>query len=174
MSLYLAFLRAINVGGRNVKMADLKRHLVEAGHEQVETFIASGNLLLQSSLSPSALEKRLEDDLHKALGYQVDTFVRTDAEVRALADSHPFGADPDGRVYVAFLKKKPPAALKKFLAELESPDESFVLDGRELFWLCRISSQDARFSGAALEKALGGPATVRNRNTIDRMVKKLD
>lgn len=74
---------------------------------------------------------------------------------------------------MAFLKKKPPASLKTFLDELEGPDEKFVVKGRELFWLCRISSQEARFSGAALEKALGGPATVRNRNTIDRMASKL-
>lgn len=98
MSLYLAFLRAINVGGRTVKMADLRRHLVEAGHEEVKTFIASGNLQLESALSPSALETRLEKDLEKALGYRVDTFVRTEAELKALAQSHPFGQDPDGRV----------------------------------------------------------------------------
>lgn len=169
MPVYLAFLRAINVGGRTVKMADLKRLLEEAGHEEVQTFIASGNVILKSSKSAVALEKQLEADLEKGLGYKVDVFVRTTGEIQAISEGEPFGGKP-GRVHIAFLKQAPPKGFEK---ELEAFEDEFVLRGRELYWLIPGQMQDSRFSGAVLEKLLKGPATLRNRNTIDRMAKKL-
>lgn len=170
VGVYLAFLRAINVGGRTVKMSELKRQLEDLGYEDVQTFIASGNLILSSPKSASALEKQLESDLQKTLGYRVDTFVRTDKELKALAELHPFGKK-EGRVHIAFLKSAPPAA---FMRKLEEFEDEFAVEGKELFWLCPGPMQDSKFSGATLEKLLGGPATMRNRNTIDRMAKKLD
>ena len=169
MPVYIAFLRAINVGGRTVKMADLKHLLEEAGHEEVSTFIASGNVILTSRESAGALEKQLEADLQKALGYKVDTFVRSVKELKAIAARHPFGKT-DGRVHVAFLKEPPPKSFVQKLAEFE---DEFAVTGRELWWLVHGQMMDSKFSGAALEKLLGGPATMRNRNTIDRMVAKL-
>jgi uncharacterized protein (DUF1697 family) len=166
---YLAFLRAINVGGRTVKMTDLKRHLEEAGHAEVSTFIASGNVILSSSKTPAALEKQLESDLEKALGYRVDVFVRTTDEIKAIAKADPFQGK-EGRVHIAFLKKAPPKSLEK---ELEAFEDDLLVEGRELYWRCPGQMQDSKFSGAALEKLLKGPATLRNRNTIDRVAQKL-
>src|SRR5918993_4656593 len=79
---YVAFLRAINVGGHIVKM-DLLRSLFESmGFANVETFIASGNVIFDSKTkSTAALEKKIEKQLHAALGYEVKTFLRTLNEI---------------------------------------------------------------------------------------------
>jgi len=86
MPRYVAFLRAINVGGHIVKMDALRRHFASLGFDDVETFIASGNVIFQSrSTAAAALERRIEACLEERLGYEVKTFLRTDAEVTAIA-----------------------------------------------------------------------------------------
>lgn len=173
MTRYLAFLRAINVGGRTVKMADLRRHFEQAGLTEVETFIASGNVLFSSAEQDAArLEEHIERNLEQALGYRVDTFVRTPAELACVAAELPFGGDCPG-FYVAFLKAAPEPDFEARLLARQSEVDRFSLRGRELFWHCSVSSHLSSFSGAALEKLLGGPATMRNRNTVLRLVSGL-
>src|SRR6187399_925349 len=88
---YVAFLRAINVGGRNVSMAVLKRPFEQLGFTGVHTFIASGNVVFCATRrSVSRLEAEIGDALLAALGYEVATFVRTDQEVAAVARHKPF------------------------------------------------------------------------------------
>src|SRR5258707_9368831 len=83
---YVAFLGAINVGGHTVKMADLRRSFEAMGLTSVETFIASGNVGFEAATSDNAaLERRIEAGLQADLGYRVDTFVRSSAEVAAIA-----------------------------------------------------------------------------------------
>src|SRR6266545_8120025 len=77
MPRYVALLRAINVGGHNVKMEELRRQFERLGLSNVETFIASGNVLFDAkSSSVSALEHKIEAGLRTALGYEVATMVR--------------------------------------------------------------------------------------------------
>ncbi|HEX8490901.1 MAG TPA: DUF1697 domain-containing protein, partial [Chthoniobacterales bacterium] len=76
-----AFLRAINVGGRNIAMAELRRVFQALGFKDVETFIASGNVVFNSGVSDlRALEFLIEDRLRSVLGYEVSTFLRTEEE----------------------------------------------------------------------------------------------
>ena len=78
MPRYAAFLRAVNVGGHIVRMEELRRVLTAAGFSDVETFIASGNVIFSSPVTDTAaLERRFESALEKAFGYAVATFVRT-------------------------------------------------------------------------------------------------
>ena len=79
---YVAFLRGINLGRRRVRMEDLRRHFEEAGFSQVSTVVASGNVLFSTrSGRADALERRIEALLKRCLGYDVDTYLRTAAEV---------------------------------------------------------------------------------------------
>jgi uncharacterized protein (DUF1697 family) len=94
MPRYVAFLRAINVGGHVVKMDRLKAVFESAGHARVETFIASGNVVFESrSTATAKLERAIEKALEKALGYEVATFIRTDEEVAAIALLQPFAPE---------------------------------------------------------------------------------
>ena len=85
MPKYIAFLRAINVGGHTVKMDQLREVFEQCGFKNVETFIASGNVIFDStSKNPKALEKKIEAALLKAFGYEVHTFLRTPGELTAV------------------------------------------------------------------------------------------
>ncbi len=176
MARYIAFLRAINVGGHTVKM-DRLRELFEAlGLTHVETFIASGNVLFDaSSKNTQALEKKIEKHLADALGYEVATFIRTADEVVAVSKYEPFEPEPEtnkAMLYVAFLKEQLGEDLKTKVMAFTSPMDAFHLHGRELYWLCRISSHESKFSAAALERAIKQPATFRNINTAKRLAAK--
>jgi uncharacterized protein (DUF1697 family) len=170
---YAAFLRAINVGGRTVTMARLREVLVRAELQEVTTFIASGNVLFESrSPNAAALERRIEKALLDALGFEVETMVRTHEEVAAAAAQQPFGVPPDmpGGVadYVAFLKHEPDAPAVARLMGLVSEADALHVIGRELYWR-RHDRAASRFTGSALERALGMAATVRNLNTVQKV-----
>ncbi len=172
MTRYLAFLRAINVGGRTVKMADLRRHFEQAGLTEVETFIASGNVLFSSPEQDSrCLEQHIEQHLEQALGYRVDTFLRTPTELGAVAALQPFNSEC-AAFYVAFLKAPPGPEFKVRLRSLDSEVDRLALSGREVYWQCSVSSHLSSFSGAVLEKLLGAPVTMRNRNTVLRLASR--
>lgn len=179
MPRYIAFLRAINVGGRVVKMERLRQAFSEIGLFNIETFIASGNVIFESqSTNEEPLCKKIETQLARKLGYKVDTFLRNEAGLREIAQHQPFKAGEmkgaDRTVYVAFLSAAPPAAAKTKLMNLRGEVDDFQLHGREVYWLLRRKTMsESLFSGALLEKTLGMSATMRNFNTVTRLAAKL-
>ena len=174
MPRYIAFLRAINVGGHVVKMQVLKELLERLGFANVETFIASGTVIFQSpARSAAAMEEKIERLLEKELGYAVATFVRSDAEVARVAAFDPFDGVSDGStLYIGFLKAAPDRAVEKRLLAAQTGRDDFRLDGRELYWRCRGPSSESTFSGQKLEKTLGMATTLRNANTVRRLAAK--
>ena len=173
----VAFLRAINVGGRNaVKMDRLKQLFEDAGLRNVETFIASGNVIFDAGAKkPAALERSIEKMLNAALGYEVATFVRTCAELRDIAAHMPFPASAIGRsaaFNVAFLGAPPDAGAKKSLMALQTKLDDFHLTEREIYWLSAARQSDSKISNAVFEKTLGCRATMRSITTIRKMAEK--
>jgi uncharacterized protein (DUF1697 family) len=159
---YVAFLRAINVGGHVVKMDRLRALFEELKLAKVETFIASGNVIFESRAAAASLETRIAKHLRDALGYEVATFLRTREELE------PIAARTD-EFYVGFLHAAPsPAVLK-----LQSPDDELSIDGRELYWKPRLGAGQSVLTNAKLEKALGAPITFRNVTTVRKLVAKL-
>jgi uncharacterized protein (DUF1697 family) len=171
---YVAFLRAINVGGHVVKMDRLKVLFEEVGVENVATFIASGNVLFDSRAKAPALEKKIEAHLQSTLGYPVATFLRTIDEVRVIGEARPFAPAPDSaRTYIGFLKEPAEPARVKALLKMASATDELHLQGRELYWLCHKSMLESPLGAAgALEKILGVAMTMRNVNTIRRIAAK--
>jgi uncharacterized protein (DUF1697 family) len=177
MASVVAFLRAINVGGRTVTMEALRRQFETMGLDDVETFIASGNVIFSAPRSASlpALERRIEKQLQASLGYEVKTFLRTSDEVAAIAGYRPFKASQlrDARsLNVAFLGAPLDPAAVKLLMAMRTPIDEFHLNGREMYWLCRGLQSESTFSNARFEKATAGRATFRGLNTIVRLAKK--
>lgn len=173
---YVAFLRAINVGGHVVKM-DLLRQLFESlGFSGVETFIASGNVVFDTaSKNAKALEKKIETRLREALGYEVVTFLRTDAELAEIASYQPF-RQPDLEAAVSlnvvFLGDKLDETSRQKLMALKTDLDDFDVNGREIYWLSRTKQSESPISNAVLTKALGMQSTIRGVNTIKRMAAK--
>lgn len=171
---YVAFLRAVNVGGRIIKMAELKRLFEAAGLDDVSTFIASGNVIFRSGKGADKLAPHIESALQKGLGYAVPTILRTTAEVAAISahEAYPPAFAGGASIYVGLMQSKPgPAAVKKALA-LQTDIDQLRVDGREVYWLARKNIAEATITGAAVEKALQTPITFRNVNTMRRLAAK--
>lgn len=175
MPKYVAFLRAINVGSHLVKM-DYLRTLFEAlAFTNVETFIASGNVIFDSkSSNTGALEKKIEKHLMKALGYEVATFVRSIEDVERIAGAQTFSAKElnGSTLYVGFLAQSPSEESRRELVKCSNKSNVFAINDRELFWLCRVKFSETDFSGARLEKILKMKTTLRNANTPQRIAAK--
>ena len=173
MTRYVAFLRAINVGGHTVKMDHLRGLFESLGFDRVETFIASGNVIFETKEKDEAkLEKKIAAQLEANLGYGVDTFVRTIQETAKIEKRCPFSSKKkDDLVYVAFLHEPLNAAGKSALAAVKNKMNDFAPIGREIYWL-RLNRDDSIFLKNSLEKLLKLSATVRNMTSLRKLVQK--
>ncbi|HEY4067806.1 MAG TPA: DUF1697 domain-containing protein [Burkholderiaceae bacterium] len=168
----VAFLRAVNVGGRTVKMDALRAAFEALGLTKVETFIASGNVVFDSKgRDLAALERRIENALHASFGFEIDTFVRTRDEVAALAAHAAFEAAETTQV-VGFLRAVPDAGALKTIAGMGSEVDRFQVEGRELFWLSSAKQSESVFSNAVFERALKLRTTFRGVGSLRKMVAK--
>lgn len=173
MTKYIAFLRAINVGGRTVKMDLLRRQFEAIGFANVETFIASGNVIFDSRIgSRRALRSKIEDSLEDTLGYKVAVFIRSIAELAVIAQYQPF-MDAEGcSLYIAFTEDIPSDESQRKLLSFKTDVDEFHIKGPEVYWLCRKKFSESEFSGALLERTLGMQATIRNSTTVKRLASK--
>jgi uncharacterized protein (DUF1697 family) len=176
MAKLVAFLRAINVGGHTVKMDDLRRLFEQLGFRNVETFIASGNVIFEAkSADVAALQKKIEAHLQKSLGYEVRTFIRTESEVAKIAAHAPFKpaqVKSCAAYCVGFLEAPlKPDAVKAVMA-LKTGDDEFHFNGRELYWLSKKRQGESLFSNALLEKTLKARSTFRLMNTVVKLAAK--
>jgi len=173
MKKYIAFLRAINVGGHTVKMDHLSKLFEALGFSNVETFIASSNVIFETTAkNTTALEKKIGDYLEKSLGYEVDTFIRTVQEVAEVEKRSPCMAQKkDDTVYVAFLHETPNATATSALMALKNKANDFAILEREVYWL-RLNKDDALILKKPLEKVLRLSATVRNMTTVKKIIEK--
>jgi uncharacterized protein (DUF1697 family) len=171
---YIAFLRAINVGGRVVKMDRLREIFEALGFGDVATFIASGNVGFTSrATDTNAMERRIEKALHDALGYDVETFVRTPAELAAALAHDPFDDDIDGAtLLLGFLGDAPASATCVAVAAAGSDVDDLRVHGRELYWRCDTRLSESKVKPKQLDRALGMPTTTRNVTTLRKLVAK--
>ncbi len=171
---HAAFLRAVNVGGRTVKMDRLRAAVEALGASSVSTHIASGNVRftpgagLAADLGGADLEAVLSDALAAEFGFTIDVFVRTMAELRTLVRRRPFpgAAGDDWTLHVGFLHRPCRADERAALAALASPDDLLKVTGRDLAWLRKGRFSDSTITGPVLERALGQPTTLRRIDTV--------
>ena len=178
MAKYIAFLKAINVGGHTVKMDHLKKLFEKMGFEKAETFIASGNVVFETeSKIVDAIKRKIETELEKFLGYKVATFIRTTKELKESAEHKPFKeSDLDNKqnyLYIGFLDNQPDKESQKKVFVLSDEANEFHFNDKELYWLCRKNFSDSGISGKVLEKALGMETTIRNSTTIRKIFLKI-
>jgi uncharacterized protein (DUF1697 family) len=173
---YVAFLRGINLGKRRLPMSRLKALFQDLRFEEVETFIASGNVLFTSEMTDRAkLEAHIAAHLESSLGYRVDTFVRTAAEVVAIGKARVFEeeTEPGIIVHVGFLHEKmPPEVATKFCAIRSAADE-LRSRGREYYWLCRGRTSDSKIWTSPAMKSLRLPtSSMRNLTSVRKLIAK--
>ena len=177
MSRYIAFLRAINVGGHTLKMETLRQFFESFGFLRVETFIASGNVIFQSSdQDRAALESKIASGLQKALGYEVATFIRTGEELVQIVAYQAFpqsAVDSAAAFNIAFLSGSLDGKAKQKLMALRTDIDAFALHACELYWLCRRKQSESTFSNVVLEKTLGLKSTLRGIYTLRKLAARV-
>ena len=178
MPQYIAFLRGINVGGHRVKMDRLRSLFEQLDLSDVSTFIASGNVIFSAeSDDVEALTDRIELHLAQELGYDVATFLRSPAQLAAIASLNPNEAEVRGRspssYYVIFLRVAAPESLRLELAGLDSEMDEFHFSEAEIHWRIQGKITDSPLFGGGLDRATRAiPTTTRNMNTLRRIVAK--
>lgn len=177
MTLYIALLRGINVGGKNmIKMADLKRIFEAIGLGQVRTYIQSGNVLFESNEEEEPLRERIEHEIKTVFGLAISVVLRTAAELEHIVLNCPFTAEEilnaessaEGvSLYVSLLMQSPSQeAIERFDTYRNENDE-YRIEGREVYLLFRHSILKSKLANN-LHK-LHVPATVRNWKTINKL-----
>jgi uncharacterized protein (DUF1697 family) len=177
MERYVAFLRGMNLGGRRIKNEELKAEFEELGLLEVATFRASGNVVFgcDDGDGEAALTARIESGLGEGLGYEVPVYLRSAAEVAAIAAREPFDAKlvkkSKGKLQVSLLLRKPAAKARRSVLALASDEDLLAISGRELYWLPSGGTIDSELDQKAIEKALG-PGTMRTMGTIEQIAAK--
>jgi uncharacterized protein (DUF1697 family) len=176
MERYVAFLRGMNLGGRRIKNEGLRAEFEQLGFADVATFRASGNVIFAADdESERALTRLIEEGLGEALGYEVPVYLRSCAEVAAIAAREPFEAKlveaSQGKFQVSLLLEKPSAKNRKAVLALATDEDRLAVEGRELFWLPSGGLLESGLDLKAIE-ALLGVDTRRTKGTIDQIAAK--
>ena len=164
MATFIALLRGINVGGSGLlSMKDLTVLCSGLSFAEVRTYIQSGNVIFESNLSEDAVRARLEKALAAKMGKKIDLMVRTPAEMRSILNKNPFPDKEPAKVAVAFLGEAPPKDLMK---NVVAPGGEQVKAGKREVYVYYPDGMGR----SKLKLPLNGPATVRNINTVAKLV----
>ncbi|MEZ6042889.1 MAG: DUF1697 domain-containing protein [Planctomycetaceae bacterium] len=173
---YAAFLSGINVGKRRVKMPVLAEVFEELGHQNVATFIASGNVIFQSNKrKQSLIEDNAGDALRQRLGYEVNVFVRSFDDLKTIANAETLDEHESGQstINVAFMRNELDAKTADKLESVRTEHDSFRVIGREFYWICTTRISESKVWALPETKSIQLPRnTVRNITTIRRLVSK--
>jgi uncharacterized protein (DUF1697 family) len=164
MAVFIALLRAVNVGGTGkLPMTVLKGLCERAGCTQVRTFIASGNVVFRSTKSKARIKAALEAHLLDYAGKPVRVLVRTHAEMAAVLKANPFKKTAPNRTMAIFLDAPPPA--DTIAGATGRRDEEIALGVREIY----VHYGDGMASSKLKIKA-AETGTARNMNTVAKLV----
>jgi uncharacterized protein (DUF1697 family) len=157
-------------------MEALKAHFESLGLSDVETFIASGNVIFNAKArSENALRQKIEVHLEAALGHEVTTFLRTTEEINTIARFQPFAETAMANAQalnVAFLHEPLSDEARETLMSLRTEIDDFCAHGREVYWLCRERQSDSKFSNALFERKLKVRATFRGISTVRKLAER--
>lgn len=171
MTRYAAFLRGVNVGGVNLKMADVAAALTEAGFANVRTILATGNVLLDSSSGVNAVRKKAETALRHRFGYDAWVLAYDIDTVRAIDEAYPFEREVDGyQSYVTFVTDK--AVLDELAGLSAGPTEKISRGKGVLYWQVRKGSTlDSTIGKTMGKQRYKSSTTTRNLRTLAKVLR---
>jgi uncharacterized protein (DUF1697 family) len=171
---HVLLLRGINLGPkRRVPMAELRAVLGDAGHEDVATYVQSGNIVLTGTARPAQLERDVAALISGHFGFDVPVIARSRAQLAKVVGLDPLGdvADNPKRYQVTFLAKAAPAAEVAALQDLALDSERLAAHGRELYTWHPDGVARSKLAAALTAKRLGANATARNWTTVTTLLK---
>ena len=173
MAVHVVLLRGINLGSRNrIGMPALREALEEAGFTEVQTYLQSGNVVVESRAKPETVRRKVEQLIAERFELEIAVVVRTRAELAAVARRNPHArvAKDPKRYQVTFLSQKLPAAKVRELEQAAAPEERVVVSGREVYaWHPNTIARSKLWSKLAWQ-GLGVTATSRNWTTVEALL----
>ena len=175
MPSYVVLLRAVNVAGRQLKMADARKVLSDNGFQEVQSHIQTGNFLLRSSLRSDV---KVEDEVSRVLsehaGFPIVAVARKPAEVTSLVEAVDGIPAMEGSAarYVTFLTKAPTASAARELEAWHADGERAHVIGKDVLVDFAVPYHQARLTPARIEKILGVPGTARNMTVVRKLAER--
>jgi uncharacterized protein (DUF1697 family) len=172
MKTYIILLRAVMPTGKNkVPMAQLREVLIDAGFKNVRTYIQSGNALVDSELSPKEIEVRVHELIKKHIGADLVVLARTAGQLKKVLDENPFqqGYDISRIFFVLFAEPPPSQKVKELLKQDFSPEELGITKNAAYMYIPGMYGRGL-LSSNFFEKKLGVSATMRNFNTMSKLI----
>ena len=173
MTQYLALLRGVNVGGRNrVPMKELAATMEGSGHRDVASYLQSGNVLFESSMTDiTALASEVKELIRQQFETATPVVIRTAAQLEDAAKRNPFLADERDfkLLHLMFLDREPEPAAVDALDHLRSPGDRFSVDGAEIYLHLPNGAARTTLTIDYFERQLGVIATGRNWNTVSKL-----
>jgi uncharacterized protein (DUF1697 family) len=174
MPVQVAMLRGINVGrARRIAMPALRDALAEAGLPGARTYVQSGNVLIDSRLSPTSLATEVEAVLAGRFGFDdVPVLVRTRAELRSIVTLDPLRAlvTEDKRYQVGFMSGELSADVEARLMSEELAPEAMFIDGREIYTWHPDGVHNSKLAKLLVDRKLGVTLTARNWTTVTTLL----
>jgi len=171
MKTYIALLRGINVSGqKKILMADLRELLEKSGLNEVQTYIQSGNVVFQSTLSASECEHTIFQAIKNAYGWEVPVLVRTSEALSAILNNCPFAEGRKEKSYFIILHSEPEKGVIEETQKLSIPEEDFQITEACVFIHYAIGAGKAKYGTNWFEKKLNVKATARNFNTMIKLL----
>ncbi|MFZ0902626.1 MAG: DUF1697 domain-containing protein [Mycobacterium sp.] len=176
MTRYAAFLRGVNVGGVNLKMADVADALTEAGFAEVRTILASGNITLQSRAGADAVRTKAESALRQRFGYDAWVLVYPLETVRDIVDGYPFDSERDGyQSYVTFVSDTGVLDELAALADQAGADEKISRGSDSagvIYWqVAKNHTLDSTIGKTMGKKRYKSSTTTRNVRTLVKVLR---
>lgn len=171
MPRYVVFLRGVNVGGVNLKMAEVAKTFTDAGFDNVKTILASGNVLLDSRSGAKAVRSAAERALRDAFGYEAWVLVYDVDELRAVSDNYPFEREVEGHhSYITFVSD--PDLLDELAALEPGPEEKMQRGDGVLYWqVARNATLDSTIGKTMGKKRYKSSTTTRNLRTVEKVLR---
>jgi uncharacterized protein (DUF1697 family) len=170
MSTRILLVRAVNVGGAKLPMAEFRELLTELGAENVRTYIQSGNAVVEISGDAADFDRAVEQALTDRYGYVREVISRSPAELQIALERHPFEVVEPKFSYIVPLTATPASESVEKAREIETGDDRWELIGSDIH---------ARFANGAgrpeldlnkIFRRLGVQGTARNLNTVQKLI----
>ena len=178
--MYVALLRAVNVGGNSISMSDVRDTFASLGCSDVRTYLQSGNIVFSAARTASgvrtrSLEKKFEQGLLRDFGRDITVLVRSANELAAVAGGNPFQdrTDDPTKLHVTFLAERPSVNKKDEFSTGKIDEDEFRLEGSEVYLFCPNGYGRSKLVNSFFEKKLGVQSTTRNWKSVKKLTEML-
>jgi uncharacterized protein (DUF1697 family) len=178
MKTYLAILRGINVGNKQIKMTELKSLFEELKCSHVKTYIQSGNVVFNHAvINHEEQVKVIEKKIAEKFGFQVPVIIRSQTELAGTVEHNPFLREPDiemDKLHVTFLSSVPEPANQAKVKDLQFGADRFIVAGKDVYVYCPGGYGNTKLSNTFFENKLKVTATTRNWRTVNELLKMME